>query len=136
MGINKRDVRFVVHYSIPKSLEGYVQECGRSGRDGNQAECILYYSYGDRKRNDYFIVTNHDNTKNRKNENLHALYSILDYCEEPYNCRRMLQLNFLGEEFDQSKCKKMCDNCRQGLKVVQANYSKEAIKIMHLITEF
>lgn len=84
MGINKKDVRFVVHYSIPKSLEGYVQECGRSGRDGKQAECILYYSYGDRKRNDYFIVTNHDNTKNRKNENLHALYSILDYCEEPY----------------------------------------------------
>jgi len=90
MGINKRDVRFVIHYSIPKSLEGYVQECGRSGRDSLKAECILYYSYNDRKRNDFFIVTNHDNTKNRKNENLHALYSILEYCEEPFICRRKI----------------------------------------------
>jgi bloom syndrome protein len=119
MGINKKDVRFVIHYAIPKSLEGYVQECGRGGRDSLKAECILYYAYGDRKRNDFFIVTNNDNTKNRKNENLHALYSILDYCEEPYICRRKLQLNFLGEDFDERLCNKMCDNCKQGLVVVQ-----------------
>lgn len=105
MGINKRNVRFVIHYSMPKSLEGYVQECGRSGRDQQKAECILYYSYGDRKRNDFFIVTNKDNTKGRKNENLHALYSILEYCEEPHICRRKMQLNFLGEEFDERMCK-------------------------------
>ena len=90
MGINKKDVRFVVHYSMPKSLEGYVQECGRSGRDGLKAECILYYAYSDRKRNDFFIITNNDNTRTRKNENVHALYSILEYCEEPYFCRRLM----------------------------------------------
>lgn len=112
MGINKKDVRFVIHYSIPKSLEGYVQECGRSGRDQLKAECILYYSYGERKRNDFFIVTNKDNTSGRKNENLHALYSILEYCEEPYICRRKMQLSFLGEDFNERNCNKMCDNCR------------------------
>ena len=135
MGINKRDVRFVIHYAIPKSLEGYVQECGRSGRDSLQAECILYYSYNDRKRNDFFICNNTDNTKVRKNENLHALYSILAYCEEPYQCRRKIQLNFLGEEFDSRKCNKMCDNCKQSKKVIEKNVRKEATVIMDLILE-
>ena len=101
MGINKSDVRFVIHYSLPKSLEGYVQECGRGGRDGKKAECILFYSYGDRSLNDWFIVNNRESNGRRKNENLHALYSILDYCEEPFTCRRKLQLSFLGEEFDE-----------------------------------
>jgi bloom syndrome protein len=88
LGINKPDVRFVVHYTAPKSLEGYVQECGRGGRDGKRSDCILYYSYGDRRTTDYFIVKGGENTLQRKNENLHALYSILDYCEETFVCRR------------------------------------------------
>jgi bloom syndrome protein len=113
MGINKKDVRFVIHYSMPKSLEGYVQECGRAGRDQQRAECIMYYQYSDRKRNDFFILTNQGSSGSRKNENLHALYSILDYCEEPHLCRRKMQLLFLGEEFDESRCQGMCDNCRQ-----------------------
>lgn len=90
MGINKKDVRYVIHYSMPKSLEGYVQECGRAGRDQQKAECILYYTYGDRKRNDFFIITNQGSSGQRKNENVHALYAILDYCEEPYLCRRKM----------------------------------------------
>ena len=117
MGINKRDVRFVIHYSMPKSLEGYVQECGRAGRDQKKAECILYYSYGDRKLMDFFIA-NGSNTGVRKKENLHALYSMLEYCEEPFLCRRMMQLQFLGEtSFSSELCMRMCDNCKQGLSI-------------------
>ena len=133
MGINKKDVRFVVHYSIPKSLEGYVQECGRSGRDQLTAECILYYDYNDRKRNDFFIVTNSSSSGVRKKENLRALYSILEYCEEPYLCRRKLQLEFLGEAFNSSSCKGMCDNCRQGLEVVEKDFTTEATSIAKLV---
>jgi bloom syndrome protein len=87
----------------------------------------LYYAYGDRKRNDYFIVNNDQSNNIRKNENLHALYSILNYCEEPFECRRKLQLNFLGEEFDSKKCKRMCDNCKKGLHVVKRDVSQDAI---------
>ena len=113
MGINKHDVRFVIHYSMPKSLEGYVQECGRAGRDQDIAECILYYDYNDRKRNDYFIVSNSESSKVRKKENLRALYSILEYCEDSVMCRRKMQLSFLGEDFEAQDCHKMCDNCRE-----------------------
>ena len=127
MGINKPDVRFVIHYSIPKSLEGYVQECGRSGRDQLTAECILYYDYNERRRNDYFNITNNSSSGVRKKENVRALYSILEYCEEPYLCRRKMQLEFLGEPFDANSCKGMCDNCRKGLKVVEKDYTADSI---------
>lgn len=99
LGINKRDVRFVIHTTIPKSLENYAQECGRAGRDGSEAHCILYYSYADRKRLEFFIISNTENTKARKNENLYALYKMLEFCEEPYLCRRKVLLNYLDEDF-------------------------------------
>lgn len=133
MGINKKDVRFVIHTTIPKSLENYAQECGRAGRDGKPADCILYYSYSDRKRLEFFIITNQDNTMGRKNENLHALYKILEFCEEPYLCRRKILLNYLGEDFRSKHCNMNCDNCRKGLRIGEVDYTEQARVVVYLI---
>ena len=101
-----------------------------------KAECILFYSYNDRKLNDWFLVMNKESSGMRKNENLHALYSILDYCEEPFICRRKLQLSFLGEEFDESKCNRQCDNCKKHLDVIEEDLTEEATKIVKMVQEF
>ncbi len=69
----------------------------------------------------------------RTNENIHALYAILDYCEEPFLCRRKMQLNFLGEDFDAARCKEMCDNCRKALKVVEVDRTSEAQTILKFV---
>lgn len=132
LGINKKDVRFVVHYSMPKSLEGYVQECGRSGRDGKNSLCILYYSYGDRKLYDFFLASNVTSSTQRKGQNLVALYAMLQYCEEPFHCRRKLWLNFLGEKFDAKDCSQMCDNCKANYVISETDVTEEAKTLIRL----
>ena len=87
MGIDKPDVRFVIHYSLPKSLEGYYQETGRCGRDGNESCCIMYYNYGDKKIIE-FMIDRGEGTWAEKQRQRHNLQQVIEYCENNSDCRR------------------------------------------------
>jgi len=106
MGIDKPDVRFVIHYDVPKSLEGYYQETGRGGRDGIDGKCVMFYSHNDLNKLEKF---NKDKPVTEK-ENARVLLMEMAYYAESPVCRRKQLLHYFGEEYKPDNCG-MCDNC-------------------------
>lgn len=110
MGIDKPDVRFVIHSSVPKSLEGYYQETGRAGRDGKKSGCYLYFGYQDISMLKGFVEKS-EGSEEQKQRQRSMLQQMIQYCENRSDCRRSQVLAYFGETFAKKDCRRTCDNC-------------------------
>jgi bloom syndrome protein len=135
MGIDKPDVRFVIHHTLPKSLEGYYQETGRAGRDGGISGCYLYYNYGDtnsmRKQ-----ITEGDGNAEQKARQFKMLNNVVAFCDNRSDCRREQVLRYFGEKFAKKDCHDTCDNCSSKATFVEEDFTDlaaSACKIVYAI---
>ncbi|THG99035.1 hypothetical protein EW026_g3249 [Hermanssonia centrifuga] len=133
MGIDKADVRFVIHFSMPTSLSNYYQETGRAGRDGKPSDCILFYAFSDavfplkRAREEA-----KDDDDRAGEEDIRR---VVQFCEEEVVCRRSQVLSYFDEKFDAAQCRDGCDNCQSKSPIVEEDVTQDATKLIRLLME-
>ncbi|EKM55793.1 uncharacterized protein PHACADRAFT_95968 [Phanerochaete carnosa HHB-10118-sp] len=137
MGIDKPDVRFVIHCSLPNSLSDYYQETGRAGRDGLPSDCILYYHYSDahfimrRAREEAWERRNADHADNA----IEHIRRVVQYCLNAVNCRRQQVLAYFDEQFDPEDCHDFCDNCKDKTPAIAVDVTEHAVRFVNLVQQ-
>ncbi|KAJ8006898.1 hypothetical protein DPEC_G00111990 [Dallia pectoralis] len=127
MGIDKSDVRFVIHHTLSKSIENYYQESGRAGRDDKQADCIVYFGFNDIFRISTMVVM--------ENVGQQKLLTMVEYCQNVDRCRRSMMAVHFDEVWDDEGCNGMCDVCRHGndyITVDATQHAKDVVQIVEL----